>query len=36
MKLPRDLSGSALVKALAKLGYVVTRQTGAKRVATFD
>jgi len=29
MKLPRDLSGSVLVKALAKLGYVVTRQTGS-------
>lgn len=29
MKLPRDLSGSTLVKALAKLGYVVTRQTGS-------
>ena len=29
MKLPRDLSGSDLVKALAKLGYVVTCQTGS-------
>lgn len=29
MKLPRDLSGSDLVKALARLGYVVTRQTGS-------
>lgn len=29
MKLPRDLSGSDLVKALAKLSYVVTRQTGS-------
>jgi predicted RNA binding protein YcfA (HicA-like mRNA interferase family) len=26
MKLPRDLSGSDLAKALTKLGYVVTRQ----------
>ncbi|MDQ3397044.1 MAG: type II toxin-antitoxin system HicA family toxin [Deinococcota bacterium] len=29
MKLPRDVSGSDLVKALAKLGYSVTRQTGS-------
>lgn len=29
MKLPRDLSGSTLVKALTKLGYVITRQTGS-------
>lgn len=29
MKLPRDLSGDALVKALSKLGYVVDRQTGS-------
>ena len=29
MKLPRDLSGSELVAALAVLGYVVTRQTGS-------
>ena len=26
MKLPRDLSGADLVKALQKVGYVVTRQ----------
>ena len=26
MKLPRDLSGADLAKALEKLGYVVTRQ----------
>ena len=26
MKLPRDLSGDALVKALGKLGYVVDRR----------
>jgi predicted RNA binding protein YcfA (HicA-like mRNA interferase family) len=26
MKLPRDLSGADLAKALKKLGYVVTRQ----------
>jgi len=29
MKTPRDLSGSELAKALRKLGYVVTRQTGS-------
>jgi predicted RNA binding protein YcfA (HicA-like mRNA interferase family) len=29
MKLPRDLSGEALAKALEKLGYTVDRQTGS-------
>ncbi len=29
MKLPRDLSGEALVTALSKLGYVVDSQTGS-------
>ena len=29
MKLPRDLSGAELVKALKKLGYETTRQTGS-------
>ena len=29
MKLPRDLSGSDLIRQLAKLGYVVTRQAGS-------
>lgn len=29
MKLPRDLSGADLAKALAKLGYEITRQTGS-------
>ena len=29
MKLPRDLSGRDLVKALGKFGYAVTRQKGA-------
>jgi predicted RNA binding protein YcfA (HicA-like mRNA interferase family) len=29
MKLPRDLSGEALIKALEKLGYAVNRQTGS-------
>jgi predicted RNA binding protein YcfA (HicA-like mRNA interferase family) len=29
MKLPRDVSGASLVKALARLGYRVTRQSGS-------
>ncbi len=29
MKLPRDLSGDDLAKALRKLGYQITRQTGS-------
>ena len=29
MKLPRNLSGTDLVKALQKIGYVVTRQKGS-------
>jgi len=29
MKLPRDLSGAELAKALRRLGYAVTRQTGS-------
>ncbi|MGD9886234.1 MAG: type II toxin-antitoxin system HicA family toxin [Reyranella sp.] len=29
MKLPRDLSGSDLVKALGRLGYDIVRQTGS-------
>ena len=29
MKLPRDLSGDDLVKALAKYGYQITRQKGS-------
>jgi len=29
MKLPRDLSGPDLVKALARIGYRTTRQTGS-------
>jgi predicted RNA binding protein YcfA (HicA-like mRNA interferase family) len=29
MRLPRDISGDDLVRALAKLGYVETRQTGS-------
>jgi len=29
VRLPRDLSGAALAKALAHVGYVITRQTGS-------
>lgn len=29
MRLPRDLSGEDLAKALSQLGYEVTRQTGS-------
>ncbi len=29
MKLPRDLSGADLARALRRLGYRVTRQTGS-------
>ena len=29
MKVPRDLSGGALAKALSKVGYQMTRQTGS-------
>ena len=29
MKLPRDLSGTDLARALERLGYSVTRQTGS-------
>jgi predicted RNA binding protein YcfA (HicA-like mRNA interferase family) len=29
LKLPRDLSGKELVKALARLGYEVSHQTGS-------
>jgi predicted RNA binding protein YcfA (HicA-like mRNA interferase family) len=29
MKLPRNLSGTQLIKALEKLGYKLTRQTGS-------
>lgn len=29
MKLPRDLSGTALALALARAGYRITRQTGS-------
>ena len=29
MKLPRDISGKDLIKALSRLDYAVTRQTGS-------
>jgi predicted RNA binding protein YcfA (HicA-like mRNA interferase family) len=29
VKLPRDLSGADLVRALARIGYAQTRQTGS-------
>ena len=29
MKLPRDVSGADLIKALGRIGYSVTRQTGS-------
>ena len=29
MRLPRDLTGGQLIRALAKVGYVPTRQTGS-------
>ena len=29
MKLPRDVSGVALVKGLQKLGYIIVRQKGS-------
>jgi predicted RNA binding protein YcfA (HicA-like mRNA interferase family) len=29
MRLPRDLSGPDLIRALSKLGYVATRQSGS-------
>lgn len=36
MKLPRDVSGAQLVKALGALGYRVTRQTGSHIRLTCD
>lgn len=36
MKLPRDLSGSELAKALGRLGYGVVRQTGSHMRLTRD
>ncbi len=37
MKLPRDVSGDDLAKALAQLGYRLTRQTGSHlRLTTIE
>lgn len=36
MKLPRDVSGDALAKALRAFGYQVTRQTGSHLRLTTD
>lgn len=36
MRLPRDVSGSELVKLLGRLGYRVTRQTGSHIRLTCD
>jgi len=36
MKLPRDVSGADLVKALQRMGYHVTRQTGSHIRLTSD
>ena len=36
MKLPRDLSGAELIRALGKLGYRVTRQAGSHVRLTTD
>ncbi len=34
MKIPRDINGSALAKAMRKLGYSVVRQTGSHMMLT--
>jgi len=36
MRLPRDLSGAELVRALGRVGYRVTRQTGSHARLTTD
>jgi len=36
MKLPRDLSGAELAKALQRVGYQVTRQAGSHMRLTTD
>ena len=36
MRLPRDLSGAELVKALGRVGYHVTRQSGSHVRLTTD
>ena len=34
MKIPRDISGAVLARALRKLGYAVVRQSGSHMVLT--
>ncbi|MEW6688595.1 MAG: type II toxin-antitoxin system HicA family toxin [Pseudomonadota bacterium] len=36
MKLPRDLSGAELIRALGRVGYRVTRQSGSHVRLTTD
>jgi predicted RNA binding protein YcfA (HicA-like mRNA interferase family) len=36
VKLPRDVSGESLARALARVGYKVTRQTGSHIRLTLD
>ncbi len=36
MKLPRDVSGAELGKALSRVGYRITRQTGSHLRLTLD
>ncbi|MBI3527226.1 MAG: type II toxin-antitoxin system HicA family toxin [Betaproteobacteria bacterium] len=36
MKLPRDLSGAELAKALSRIGYRITRQSGSHLRLTLD
>ncbi len=36
MKLPRDISGVELAKAVERLGYRITRQTGSHLRLTLD
>jgi predicted RNA binding protein YcfA (HicA-like mRNA interferase family) len=36
MRLPRDVSGASLAKALGSLGYRLTRQTGSHMRLTCD
>ena len=36
MKLPRDVSGDALARGLARVGYRITRQTGSHIRLTLD
>jgi predicted RNA binding protein YcfA (HicA-like mRNA interferase family) len=36
MKLPRDLSGAEVARALQRLGFVVRRQTGSHLIMRLD